>query len=109
MTKTKILVVDDDRNLLDLMYTPCVRIDVKAVDYESKAKEIATEEIFDVAVIDLQLVAQDGILLMEELHLVQPEMQIIILTAHGSIESAVGAMERGALTYLTKPFDSPAN
>ncbi|MCP4343802.1 MAG: sigma-54-dependent Fis family transcriptional regulator [Desulfobulbaceae bacterium] len=108
MAKTKILIVDDDINLLDLIHMrlEAAGYDVTAVDHESKAQEVGTEEIFDVAVIDLQLVAQDGILLMEELHLIQPEMQVIILTAHGSIESAVEAMERGAFTYLTKPFDS---
>ncbi len=80
--------------------------EVFAVDHENKAKEIAAKEIFDVAVIDLQLVKQDGLQLMEELHLIQPEMPAVILTAHGSIESAVEAMKRGAFTYLTKPFDS---
>jgi two-component system response regulator GlrR len=106
MTKAKILVVDDDKNLLDLIH---IRLDasgydVTAVDHENEAKEIATKKNFDVAVIDLKLVRQDGISLMEELHLIQPEMPVIILTAHGSIESAVEAMERGALNYLTKPF-----
>jgi two-component system response regulator GlrR len=43
---------------------------------------------------------------MEELHFIHPDMPVIILTAHGSIESAVEAMKRGAFTYLTKPFDS---
>jgi len=43
---------------------------------------------------------------MEELHLIHPDMPVIILTAHGSIESAVEAMKRGAFNYLTKPFDS---
>jgi len=57
-------------------------------------------------VIDLQLVKQDGLSLMEELHFIHPDMPVIILTAHGSIESAVEAMKRGAFTYLTKPFDS---
>ena len=42
---------------------------------------------------------------MEELHLINPEMPVIILTAYGSIESAVEAMKRGAYNYLTKPFD----
>ena len=108
MTKTKILVVDDDRNLLDLI---CMRLeasgyDVYAADHENQAKEAAGQEIFDLAVIDLQLVQQDGLSLMEELHLIHPDMPVIILTAHGSIESAVEAMKRGAFTYLTKPFDS---
>jgi len=108
MEKTKILVVDDDRNLLDLirMRLEASGYAVFAVDHENRAKEISTKEIFDVAVIDLQLVKQEGLQLMEELHLIQPEMPAIILTAHGSIESAVEAMTRGAFTYLTKPFDS---
>lgn len=108
MAQSKILVVDDDKNLLHLiqMRLDATGYDVRAVDHENKAKEIAAQEIFDVAVIDLQLVQQDGISLMEELHLVQPQLPVIILTAHGSIESAVEAMERGALNYLTKPFES---
>ena len=108
MAKTKILVVDDDRNLLDLI---CMRLeasgyDVCAADHENQAKEAVSREIFDLAVIDLQLVQQDGLSLMEEVHLIRPDMPVIILTAHGSIESAVEAMTRGAFTYLTKPFDS---
>jgi two-component system response regulator GlrR len=108
MAKTKILVVDDDRNLLDLinMRLEASGYDVVAVHHENAAKEAAIQEVFDVAVIDLQLVKQDGLSLMEELHLIQPDMPVIILTAHGSIESAVEAMKRGAFTYLTKPFDS---
>jgi len=108
MAKTKILVVDDDRNLLDLIYMrlEASGYDAVAVDHENKAREVAAKEIFNVAVIDLQLVNQDGLSLMEELHLIHPDMPVIILTAHGTIESAVEAMKRGAFTYLTKPFDS---
>ena len=108
MPKAKILIVDDDKNLLELilMRLEASGYDVLAIDHEDKAKEVVIKEVFDAAVIDLQLVNQDGLQLMEELHLVQPEMPVIILTAHGSIESAVEAMERGAFTYLTKPFDS---
>jgi two-component system response regulator GlrR len=108
MPKAKILIVDDDKNLLELilMRLEASGYDVLAIDHEDKAKEVVIKEVFDAAVIDLQLVNQDGLQLMEELHLVQPEMPVIILTAHGSIESAVEAMKRGAFTYLTKPFDS---
>ena len=108
MAKTKILVVDDDRNLLELIHMrlEASGYDVVAADHENKAKEVAAQEVFDVAIIDLQLVRQDGLSLMEELHLIHPDMPVVILTAHGSIESAVEAMKRGAFTYLTKPFDS---
>jgi len=108
MTKTNILVVDDDSSLLDLirMRLEDHGFDVAAAANEDQAKETAVRQLLDVAVIDLQLVNQDGISLMEELHLIHPDMPVIILTAHGSIESAVEAMKRGAFTYLTKPFDS---
>jgi len=108
MEKTKILVVDDDRNLLDLiaMRLEALGYAVFPFGHENLAKEAAIKEVFDLAVIDLQLVKQDGLSLMEELHFIHPDMPVIILTAHGSIESAVEAMKRGAFTYLTKPFDS---
>ncbi|MFH7320733.1 sigma-54-dependent transcriptional regulator [Desulfurivibrio sp. D14AmB] len=108
MADKRILLVDDDLNLLDL-----IRIRLNASGYqvttaahENEAKRVVAQQQFDAAVIDLQLVSQDGITLMEELHREAPELPVIILTAHGSIESAVDAMGRGAFTYLTKPFDS---
>jgi two-component system response regulator GlrR len=108
MADNKILVVDDDLNLLDLIR---IRLDASGYEvvtagHEKEAKKLAARQDFDAAVIDLQLVSQDGITLMEELHRTAPDLPVIILTAHGSIESAVDAMQRGAFTYLTKPFDS---
>ena len=107
MSKGKILVVDDDRNLLEL-----VKMRLESADYEvttalreEDAIEAVKSQVFDLSVVDLQLVHQDGISLMQELHLILPEMPVIILTAYGSIESAVEAMKRGAYSYLTKPFD----
>ncbi len=103
----KILVVDDDRNLLEL-----VKMRLESADYdvttalrEEEAIEAVKNQVFDLSVVDLQLVHRDGISLMEDLHLVLPEMPVIILTAYGSIESAVEAMKRGAYSYLTKPFE----
>jgi two-component system response regulator GlrR len=108
MTSGKLLIVDDDRNLLELMK---MRLEssgyvVMTAPDEDEAKAAVVGEAFDLAILDLQLVRQDGISLMEELHRVSPDMPVIILTAHGSIESAVEAMKRGAFTYLTKPFDA---
>ncbi len=107
MSLPKILVVDDDKNLLELL-----RMRLEAADYEvttesmeDGARDAMSRETFDLAIIDLQLINQDGISLMEEFHEVNPDMPAIILTAFGSIESAVEAMKRGAFNYLTKPFD----
>lgn len=108
MPQGKLLAVDDDRNLLKIitMRLESLGYEVTAVQNEEEAKQAATAQIFDLAVIDLQLKQQDGISLMEELRLITPGLPVIILTAHGSIESAVEAMKRGAYTYLTKPFDA---
>jgi two-component system response regulator GlrR len=108
MPTAKLLIVDDDRNLLELMRMrlESAHYEVTAAADEVEAKEAVQHAVFDLAVIDLQLVQQDGISLMEELRQVNPEMPAIILTAHGSIETAVDAMRRGAYTYLTKPFDA---
>lgn len=108
MTAGTLLIVDDDRNLLELMK---MRLEssgyaVTTAPDEDEAKAAVVGEAFDLAILDLQLVRQDGISLMEELHRVVPGMPVIILTAHGSIENAVDAMNRGAFTYLTKPFDA---
>jgi two-component system response regulator GlrR len=108
MALGKILVVDDDEHILEV-----IRMRLESADYEittaareEEALEAIRNQVYDLAIVDLQLAQTDGISLMEELHLVLPEMPVIILTAYGSIESAVGAIKRGAYSYLTKPFDS---
>ena len=107
MSSKKILVADDDSNLLELirMRLESANYDVATALNENEAIEEVKKEAFDLSIIDLRLVRRDGISLMEELHLINPDMPVIILTAHGSIESAVEAMKKGAFDYLTKPFN----
>ncbi len=107
VTSKKILVVDDDSNFLKLIR---IRLELAGYDVVTAANEdealaIAKQEIFAVSIVDLKLIRKDGISLMEEMHSINPYMPIIILTAHGSIESAVEATKRGAFNYLNKPFD----
>jgi len=56
-------------------------------------------------VLDLKLDEEDGISLMEDIHHTNPNIPVIILTAYGTIKSAVNAMKKGAYGYLTKPFE----
>jgi two-component system response regulator GlrR len=107
MTAGKILVVDDDANLIEV-----VRMRLESESYEvvtalTEAEAMAAfkEQAFELAIIDLQLDDQDGIVLMEAFHRINPDLPVIIFTAYGSIESAVEAMKKGAYSYLTKPFD----
>jgi two-component system response regulator GlrR len=108
MMHGKILVVDDDRNLLELarMRLESASYEVSTALTEEQAVETVKAEPVDLSIVDLQLVRQDGISLMQELHAINPEMPVIILTAYGTIESAVEAMKKGAYSYLTKPFES---
>ena len=107
MASGKILVVDDDQNLLELvkMRLESESYEVTTASREEDAIEAVKGQAFDLSILDLQLAHRDGISLMEELHLILPEIPVIILTAYGTIESAVEAMKRGAYSYLTKPFD----
>jgi two-component system response regulator GlrR len=104
----KILIVDDDRNLLEVL-----KIRVESAGYvvttaaeEEEAIEAARKETFDLSIVDLQLQRLNGIGLMKELRLLIPDMPVIILTAFGTIQSAVQAVKQGAYGYLTKPFDA---
>jgi two-component system response regulator GlrR len=103
----KILVVDDDRNVLKV-----IRMRLEAEGFQivtasngEKAVAEAAAGTFDLALVDLKLAEEDGIQLMEALHQINAELPIIILTAYGTIQSAVEAMTKGAHSYITKPFD----
>ena len=107
MSKGHILVVDDNPNLLAL-----IQMRLEAADYsvtatgdEARALSLLKDEIFDLCIVDLMLASGDGLTLMAQMHAIRPDVPAIILTAHGSIESAVEAMRRGAYSYLTKPFE----
>lgn len=102
-----VLAVDDDKNLLELlkMRLESSGYEVYTASDEENAIEAVKKRFFDLAIIDMQLAGGSGIDLMENLKLMIPDMPVIILTAYGSIETAVEAMKKGAFNYLTKPFD----
>lgn len=63
------------------------------------------EENFDLVFLDLRLPDMDGMDVLIELKKIQPDIVVIIITAHGSIDTAIESMKKGAFDYLTKPFD----
>ncbi len=105
--KGKILVVDDDPNILQVIKMRLVSggYNVTTSDNAEKALSLAQQEPFDLMVLDLKLNEEDGISLMENIHQINPNIPVIILTAYGTIKSAVKAMKKGAYGYLTKPFE----
>jgi two-component system response regulator GlrR len=107
MAEERILVVDDDRALLTLM-----KVRLQAAGYRvtliregQEALSRAQEEVYDLAIVDLKMAGMDGITLLQNLLRIHPALPVIILTAHGTIASAVEATKKGAYDYLTKPFD----
>jgi two-component system response regulator GlrR len=104
----KILLVDDDGNLVELlkMRLASANYEVVAASTSEAALEVYKTDSCHLAIVDLRLADMDGISLMDRLHSMDPELPVVILTAHGSIETAVDAIKKGAYTYLTKPFDA---
>ena len=107
MAEEHILIVDDDKNMLDVLR---FRLEsegykVTSTNMVKDALTMTKDELFDLALVDLKIDRNDGIELMQKLHRLSPEMPVIILTAYGTIETAVDAMKHGAYSYLTKPFD----
>jgi two-component system response regulator GlrR len=104
---TTILTIDDDPSILKVigMRLKSHGYRVLSASGSEKAMALAGENYIDLAVIDYKLDGDNGVVLMEKLRELQPELPAIILTAYGTIGSAVNAMERGACNYLTKPFD----
>lgn len=101
-----VLVVDDEINIRK---TLAVGLEadghrVVAVSNASDAVAEAARHAFDLAFVDLRLGATLGLDLIPELLAQSPWIRVVIITAHGSIDSAVETMRRGAADYLTKPF-----
>src|SRR6516164_5602274 len=105
-TPIRLLLVDDDETLIETMARRFERkgMDVAAARTAGQALDLAAERRFDVALVDLNLPDMSGVELLAKLKEHQPELEAIMLTGHGSMESAVAAMKAGAYDYLTKPF-----
>jgi signal transduction histidine kinase len=102
----RVLVVDDDAAILEVleMRLSAMGFDVTATRDPQAAIAAVDGSRFDLALLDLRMEPLDGIRLMEALHARQPRLPVLIMTAHGTIETAVDAVQRGAFDYLTKPF-----
>ncbi len=106
--KPRILIVDDEEGIrfgLERLFRREAFHVFTAVDIES-AVEILQEEEVDVALFDIRLKGSDGIdLLRISLKLI-PDLTVIMITGHGSIDSSVAAMKEGAIDYILKPIDN---
>jgi two-component system response regulator FlrC len=105
----RILVVDDEEGLRDFI-AEVVEEDGHHVMVAADGAEAATilaDHGFDLLITDLRMPRLDGMTLLRKARTDQPDMEVIVLTAHGTVETAVDAMKLGAFDYLEKPIGSP--
>lgn len=102
-----ILVIDDEPNVLKTL-----KIGLDALGFKTEgfgnpldALERVQEQFFNIALIDLMMEPVDGMQVLREIRAKSPETTCVIVTAHGSIDSAVEAIKQGAFDFLQKPFD----
>src|SRR5262245_35771288 len=97
-----ILIVDDDQTLRErLAQALRVRgLAARTAGNCDEARALAAEEPPELAVVDLRMPGQSGMELIRELKAIDPETQIVVLTAYGSIASTIDAMKLGAVYYL---------
>jgi two-component system response regulator RegA len=105
MVTAPILIVDDDETFLRVLQQALKHADVPAVSARTPDEALAVirEQIFEYAVLDLNIDGHSGLNLMKELLQLQPDCQVLILTGYASVASAVEAMRLGAMDYLCKP------
>jgi len=106
MEDFEILFVDDDRMILDLVEEYLIAFDYKVsvVDNGLKALELIKEKDFDVVFTDFKMPDIDGLELLAVIKEYRPATEVIIVTGHGTMESAIQAMKFGGYDYIQKPF-----
>jgi DNA-binding NtrC family response regulator len=106
MQGQRILIVDDEASLRTALFRALDRKGYQVVTsatYKEAETVGQTDKAVDLALVDLRLPDGDGIELMEKLRSIHPNIQVIILTGHASIETAVEATRKGAFHFVTKP------
>ncbi len=108
MDLKKILVVDDEAPLREILQKGLAQMGGFSVDVAQNGQEAIEKierDIFDLLLTDLMMPGMDGMELLKMVKGTRPEMPVIMMTAYGSIDTAVEAMKIGANDYITKPVD----
>jgi len=103
----KILLVDDEKDFLSIMSERMKNrgMDVSTAASAKEAIQMAAAESFDAIILDLQMPEMDGLEALKVLKAQKPELQVILLTGHATIERGVEAMKLGAMDLMEKPAD----
>lgn len=104
---TQIMVIDDEETICEALAAWFIKDGYKVETASSglKALERVKHKTFDLYLVDIKMPGMNGLEVLGKLKELQPDADVIMITAHGSIQSAVEAMRLGACDYLCKPFD----
>src|SRR5512139_1924068 len=108
METMKILVVDDEAPLREMLRKALVQMGGYTVDVAQNGQEALEKfekDVFDLVLTDVKMPEMDGIELLKLIKGTRPDVMVILMTAFGSIETAVEAMKMGATDYITKPVN----
>ncbi len=103
------LIVDDEADIRELLEITLLRMEVDtacAADL-AEAREALARQSFDLCLLDMRLPDGDGIELVREISKRYPKTPVAMITAHGSMETAVEALKAGAFDFVSKPVDLP--
>ncbi|OLB41054.1 MAG: two-component system response regulator, partial [Candidatus Rokubacteria bacterium 13_2_20CM_2_64_8] len=103
----RILIADDEDSLRWVLEKGLrgVGYDVTSVKDGEEAVRVFEAQPFDLVFLDVRMPGLDGLTALERIRDLRPDVYVIVMTAHGSMDTAIKAMQRGAYDYLNKPFD----
>jgi len=103
-----ILIVDDEKNYLTILSAVLEEEGFEILTALSGQEAIDIQKTSDVDLIltDMKMPEMDGIELLEHIKAIDPDLPVLMMTAHGTVDKAVEAMQKGAYTYILKPFDN---
>ena len=107
MERAKILIAEDEKTQRDLLegFLKKEGFSVEAVANGREALQRLQGGFFDIVALDYKMPELDGLQTLKEIRKLDPDLPVIMMTAYGTIETAVASMKEGALDYLTKPID----
>lgn len=107
-TPVRVLIVDDDESHAQAVAESLERLgryECTVANTGARGAALVESDTFDIVITDLRMADVDGLAILRKTKEELPDAEVILLTGHGSINSAVTAMQHGAYTYLTKPLD----
>lgn len=107
VSELDMLVVEDEGFQREMLRDLLTREGHRVTEAESgeKALQLLESSLFDLILLDFRMPGMNGLELLRQIKRINPEIEVVIMTAYGTIETAVEAMKAGARDYLTKPID----